>query len=595
MGGRLGCDANSLMHHARNSRTTKRREDGTTIPRLRIASGRGEFVGRKREVAVLRASVKQAIRGHGGIVLLSGEAGIGKTRTAERAATFARNCSAWVCSARGWEGDGAPPFWPWAQVIRTYAREHDPNQVAVQMGQGIGDIVRFMPELRELLPDTRIPRTSAELEPDEVRFRVFESVVTFLKNAGEQEPIVIVFDDLHWADKPSLVLLAYLAGEIQTSRLLIVATYRDWEVDAPNDLSHTVAELARHRWTQHIALQGLTEGDIGRFVASVSDGAAADLATVLYDKTEGNPLFLTELVRLLSTEGRLNDLESGRYAAAMIPQTVRGVIRKRLEALSDETASILEIASVLGREFELAVVEAVSRCHTDSIIKMIDEARAARIVSNVPDKRGYFRFLHVLMRDTIVESLGASRCRDLHNAVGVAIEERYTSRIDAYASVLSYHFFQGISVGNEKKAIEYSLVAAEGAAASLAYEEAALYYRRALEVLGHHLQDRAARCRILLSLGDVLQKGGECGGARAIFLQAGVLARAIGAVDEFGVAAIGFKGILSITDPVDEEAVAFLREALDMLGTSDCALRVRLLSELAMSLYFACDSTESET
>lgn len=563
-------------------------------PRLQLAGGKGEFVGRKREMAILKASVRQAIQGQGGMVLLSGEAGIGKTRTTEEVASFARRCGAWVCSARGWEGDGAPPFWPWAQVIRTYVRENEPSRVATQMGASIGDIVRFMPELRELLPGLEIEVTSPGLESDEIRFRVFEGVVSFLKNAGEQQPVVIVFDDLHWADQPSLVLLEYLVGEIQSARLLLIGTYREWEADSRNDLSRIIAEVGRHGWTQHVSLQGLTAGDVARFVVGVGEGAVADLASTLYEKTEGNPLFVTELVRLLVAEGRLDKIENGGHAVLRVPQTVRGVIRRRLETLSDETRRILQAASVVGREFELAIVEAVSELPNGKAIEKIDEAIAARIVSEVPDRLGHYRFVHVLMRDTIYESLGRSSSRELHGAIGAAIEERYASRLDAYAPVLAHHFYQAVLVGSEKKAIDYLLFAAEGAAASLAYEEAALHYRRALEVLGHRLRDRATRCRILLSLGGVLQREGAWSEARATFLEAKSLAKALGAADAFAVAAIGFKGVLSTTDPLDEDAIAFLREALALLGTRDPKLRSRLLSELATSLYFAHNNSESD-
>lgn len=587
-------DTDTLMYPAKDWRTTYQLNERKRFPEAQIVSGRGEFVGREHEMAVLKATVGNAIEGQGGIVLLSGEAGIGKTRTAEEVVTFARRCGAWVCSARGWEGDGAPPFWPWAQVIRTYVREHEPLQVATQMGQSSADIIRFLPELRQLLPEMEIVPTSAELESDEVRFRVFEGVVSFLKNAADQQPVVLVFDDLHWTDQASLVLLEYLVGEIQTSRLLVIGTYRDWEVHSRNDLSRTIAEIARHGWTRHVSLRGLTEGEVAKFVSFVCEGGCPDLASAVHEKTEGNPLFVTELVRLLLAE-QAKELSEGGPVALTVPQTVRGVIRRRLEALSNETKRILEVASVMGRDFELAVIEAVLKLSTGYAVDIIDEAVSMRLVIELPDKIGNYRFVHILIRDTIYEDLARGYSRDLHNAIGAAMEERYGGHLDSYASVLAYHFYQGVLGGSEKKTIDYSLLAAGVAVGSLAYEEATIHYRRALEVLGHRLQDRATRCRVLLSLGEALQRGGDWGGARATFKEAKVLAAAIGAADAFAVAAVGFKGVLSAIDPVDEEAIALLRDALDMVGSGETRLRIRLLSELATSLYFEHSGDEAET
>ena len=276
-----------------------------------------EFVGREDEMAVLRAHLDDACAGTGSVALLIGEPGIGKTRTAEELAADARLRGARVLWGRCYEGEGAPAYWPWVQLIRAYVRGHDPRALLAEMGPGAADIAQVVPEVGERLPGLAPP---PPLEPTQARFRLFDSVTTFLANAASGQPLVLVLDDLHWADTPSLLLLQFLARELRRSRLLVVATYRDVEVGRRHPLSQTLAELARERISRRVPLRGFAHEDVARFI-ELTTGLLppAELVAAVVGETEGNPFFVTEVVRLLAADGRLEQPEEARTWSVTIP------------------------------------------------------------------------------------------------------------------------------------------------------------------------------------------------------------------------------------------------------------------------------------
>jgi predicted ATPase len=259
------------------------------------------FVGREREMAVLRAALEDACGGDGRLCLLAGEPGIGKTRTVHEFATYAGQHGAQVLLGRCYDGAGAPPFWPWLQVIRTYIAHRTPEHLRAEMGTGAAAIAHVFAEVRQALPD--LPPLPA-LEATQERFRFFDSLTTCLKNAAQRQPLLLVLDDLHWADTPSLLLLQFLAREMCQARLCIVGTYRDVALDQHHPLTHTLGELVREPGHQRLCLQGLSQDEVACFLASTIGATPHEaVAAFLYRQTEGNPFFLTEVVRLLATSG----------------------------------------------------------------------------------------------------------------------------------------------------------------------------------------------------------------------------------------------------------------------------------------------------
>ncbi len=252
---------------------------------------------------------------------------------------------------RCYEGEGAPAYWPWVQLIRSYVHERDPQELMSEMGPGAADIAQVVSEVRERLPGLPTPPA---LEPEQARFRLFDSITTFLKNASKSQPIVLVLDDLHWADKPSLLLLQFLARELRGARLMVLSTYRDVELRRGHPLSQTLGELAREGLSQRILLRGLSERDVARFI-EITAGIEPPQALVeaVYRETEGNPFFVNEVVRLLVADGRLERPEEVKSWSVTIPQGVREVVGRRLDHLSEECNRALTVASVIGREFGL--------------------------------------------------------------------------------------------------------------------------------------------------------------------------------------------------------------------------------------------------
>ena len=319
---------------------------------------RGAFVGRERELAELVGGLDDAFAGRGRLFLLAGEPGIGKSRLAEELIAHAQGARR-AGARRPLLGGGRRPRLlalgavaarrtfaiPTSDSLRSQLRRREPPTWP-----------GCLPELRERLPD--LP-PAPPLESEGARFRLFDSMTAFLRSAAAARPLVLVLDDLHAADEPSLLLLQFVARELGESRLLIVGAYRDVDPTLADPLTTTLTELAREPVTRTLALAGLGEADVARFIELAALGAsAAELGPAVHAETEGNPLFVGEIVRLLAAEGRLDEPATAPLA---IPQSVSEVIGRRLRHLSDECNRLLALASVLGREFDLEALAGVER------------------------------------------------------------------------------------------------------------------------------------------------------------------------------------------------------------------------------------------
>ena len=370
------------------------------------------FVGRAGELAALTADLDAAVGGHGGVVLVAGEPGIGKTRLAEELAARAAGRGAVVLWGRCWEGAGAPSFWPWVQVVRGYVQVQagDPASLRQDLGAGAADIAQLVPAVHDCIPDLPAP---PPLEPEAARFRLFDSLAGFLRTAAARRPLLVVLDDLHWADVPSLALLRFMSQElegVEGSSPLVVGSYRHTEVDHGHPLLAAVADLThgRHRW---LLLGGLGERDVASFVALVAGAEpSAELTAEMYRQTDGNPFFVTEVVRLLASQGRLDP--AARGAAVLgggLPEGVRAVVAERLGRLSADCQRILQVAAVVGRDFELRVLQPASGLDAERLLALLEEAEAARVAGTAPGGLGRWRFAHALVREVLYDGLLAAR------------------------------------------------------------------------------------------------------------------------------------------------------------------------------------------
>ena len=542
------------------------------------------FVGREAEIETLRGGVDDALSGRGRVLLLVGEPGIGKTRTSEELTTYARMRGAQVLWGRCYEGDGAPAYWPWVQIIRSYVHDRDPKQLVSEMGPGAADIAEVVLEVRERLPG--LP-TAPQLEPEAARFRLFDSVTSFLKNASNGEPIVLVLDDLHWSDKPSLLLLQFLARELASSRILILGTYRDVELGRKHPLEEALAELARSHIGNRVLLRGLTEADVTRFLELTSGAAPpAALSEAVYRETEGNPFFVHEVVQLLESDGRLEHPEKVESWSLEIPQGVRQVIGRRLSGLSEECNTVLAIASVMGREFDFPLLARVAEPSEDRVLELIEAAEEARIIAAIEERPGAYRFSHALIRETLYEEIRTTRRLRLHRRVAEAIEELHAARLESRLDELAYHFCEAASVGDVGKAVRYAERAAERATGLLAYEEAANHYERALTALeAVEPVDERRQAELLVWLGTAQYQSGGAGVYRATFTRAADLARRVGEPEIFARAALGMGGgFFGSPGYIDEELVGIYEEALERLPDEESGLRARIMTRLGSEL-----------
>jgi DNA-binding SARP family transcriptional activator/tetratricopeptide (TPR) repeat protein len=545
----------------------------------------GPLLGRERELDALCAGLEDAIAGQGRLFLVSGEPGIGKSRLMDEFARRARPRGVRVLSGRCWEAGGAPAYWPWCQSIRAYVRTCDPELLAADLRNGASDVAELVPDVRELLPG--VPSPSRSRDPDTARFRLFDSMAGFLRRAALREPLVLVLDDLHAADAPSLILLQFLARELAETRILVVAGYRDTELGRASPLTLTLVALRRESVTRELPLSGLGRDDVARFIRLTGGAdAPASLVRAIDAQTEGNPLFLGEVVRLLSHEGRLAPSDDSISARLGIPQGVREAIGLRLGHLSEACNELLVLASILGREFRLDALQRVSELSHGDVLRRLDPAFGAGLIAEVPGAPGRVRFSHALVRETLHEEVGTGRRVALHARIGDVLEDFYAHDTEGHLGELAYHFFESLPGGDAERAIEYASRAGGHAVRLLAYEEAARLYRMAIAGLDTTLVPRdERRCELLLALGDAEARAGNMPDAKEAFFAASEIARHHRLPEALARAAVGYGGrIVWARAGHDLRLVALLRDALAGLSPHDSPLRVRLLARLAGAL-----------
>jgi DNA-binding CsgD family transcriptional regulator/tetratricopeptide (TPR) repeat protein len=425
----------------------------------------------------LVSALDDARSGQGRLVMLVGEPGIGKTRMAEEFASHARDREALVLWGRCHEQQGMPPFWPWVQAIRSYLWDREPEQLSSELGASASAIAELVPDISELLPNLEpLP----ELEsPEQARFRLFDAITIFLKNMAVQtNGLALLLDDLHWADKSSLLLLEFLSQELTDSHILIVGTYRDIDVSRHHPLAESLGQLTRTHHFRRLQLRGLELEDEAQLIqASSGTEHIHQFVELVHSRTEGNPLFIGEVLRMLEQEG--NDDRDD--AAFRLPEGVREVIGRRLNRLTERCNYVLTVASVIGRDFEFSqLIDLIDDTTADDLLESLDEAVAAKIVSEAPESVGRYQFTHALIQQTLSEELSLTRRTRLHARIAESLEQLYGDDADSHSTELAHHFAQAETVLGTMKLVRYSIAAGERAISSNAYEEALVHFQRAL-------------------------------------------------------------------------------------------------------------------
>jgi tetratricopeptide (TPR) repeat protein len=458
-------------------------------------------VGRERELAELVSACEAGADSDAHLFLLYGEPGIGKTRLADELVARVKAGGLQVLWGQCWEGHGAPAYWPWIQVIRSFLGTLDPQRLsnlAVE-SEIASDIIH---QVAQIIPDLRpahsTPRPSLgdKLEPSEARFRLFDAVTNLLKIGARSHPMLIVLDDLHDADEASLALLHFIARELKGASILLVATYRDVEVRRSPTLSKVIGELSRD--ARSIPVSGLRESEVTKLIKFRAGQTPDDaLVAKLCAATNGNPLFVDGIIRSLISEGSIGT--SGALDRRFkIPSGVREAIRVRLDCLSAESKSMLAVAAAIGNEFEFNLCQSVADVSADEAHHLLDEAAGAGIVTELG--RGRYRFSHALIREVLYEELDTSGRVRIHGKIAYRLEEAYREDIEPHLPKLAHHFREASVT---EKAIDYSVRAGQAAAAVLAYTDAMVQLQAALEFTERGGSDMLRRADLLHWLGKI--------------------------------------------------------------------------------------------
>jgi len=556
----------------------RERGDGIAAPPDSPMYGR-TFVGREAELQQLQSAFDAATSGQGSLAMVVGEPGIGKTSLCEQLATYATIRGGKTLVGHCYEeGSLSLPYLPFVEAMRSYVLMREPDKLRQDLGTGAGDIARIVSEVRDRITDltpggsgwgspsplrkgllkvtapapsprpfrteragvretpghqqTPEPRSRPHPgplpilgegergDPEEERYRLYQAVTGFLRNAAAVRPLVIVLEDLHDADRGTLDLLLHLSRNLAGSRLLLVGTYRDIEVDRSHPLSATLAELRRTSGFRRVLLRGLTADEVQRMLSGLSgQDVRWELAEAVHRQTEGNPLFVQEVLRYLVEEGLITR-EGGHWRASgdtplavSIPEGLRDVIGKRLSRLSPDCNRLLAIAAVIGRDFRLDTLQAVAGVAEESLLAALEEATRAAVLSEQARVGGVeYRFAHAFFRQTLYEELSVPRRLRMHQEVARVLERQYGNRLDEHAAELAEHFAQSTDPDDLRKAIDYAERAAHRALAVYAYGEAARHLEQALDVQEVLDPDeKAKRCDLLLTLAEALLPAGEPG------------------------------------------------------------------------------------
>ena len=526
------------------------------------------FVSRERELARLKRALDQAQAGEGSLLLIGGEAGVGKTRLADECAIEWRKRGFVTLAGRGYEDGGASPYGPFVEIIEAAARELPEQALKARFGDASRTIAQIVPSLSRLDPEfTPVPDHHGAF----VKQSLFAAIRTFLTNMASAQPLLLLLDDLHWADAASLQLLRFLARGLREMPIAIVCTYREGVFDMSAPLAEALNELHAKRLAIEIDLKPFGVDAVETLLRAASGRPPPPaVARMLHAETSGNAYFIEELYRHLAEEGRLFD-EGGAWLPARridedaLPKGLRLVIERRLSRLSDATRGVLDAAAVLGTTFDVDLLEAASATHGDHLLDCLDEAERARIiVPDAEDRDGRFGFAHPLMRAAILSALPSSQRQRLHVRAAAAIETS-NERSPALDSELAHHYHAAGRLAEPSRAIAAFRRAGGTALATYANVDAANHLEAALKLAeripefpkGDLAEILHHRGQTQYRLGEWQRSGASLDRALALYRDAG---------DARGEAQVLYaKSSLATFDSRPTDALTFLRRARELM------------------------------
>ncbi len=551
-------------------------------------------VGREEELASLSATAKRVASGEGReVLLIAGEPGLGKTTLVSEIARRAHEEGMTVLLGRCDEDVGSP-YRPFHEALTHYVAHAEEDLLRTHVSAHGGELGRLVPALQQRLGDLPKPQST---DPDTERYLLYAAAVGLLELASVQTPVLVVLDDLHWADKPSLQLLRHIVANTSAARLLIFGTYRDAELSASHPLTEALGGLLREPGVSSLHLKGLDDTAVIAFMEQAAghglDDAGVGLAHQVYRETDGNPFFVAEMLRNLAESGAIYQDDAGRWTATdtggqlALPHSVRAVIGSRLARLGDDATKVLSTASVIGRDFDLDLLVLVTGSGEDELIDFLEQAEHAALVSEVSGIPGRYSFSHALVQHTLYEDLGGTRRTRLHRSVGEAIERLFGQYNELRLGELARHFLLATRPADADKAMSYARRAGEAALAALAPDDAVRYFGQAIELAGQGVGvDPAGRIDLLIGLGTAQRQAGIAA-FRETLLEAARRARELGDTDRLVAAALAnSRGWFSSLGQVDVDRVEVIEAALDALPDADSPERARLLATLCTELTY---------
>ncbi len=567
-----------------------------TAPVVAAVDDEIPLIGREPEFAELKRLVEEALAGRGSLVMIGGEPGIGKTHLTGAILGEAKRRGAFAAIGHCYEMEGAPPYVPFIEMLEHSARTRPREAFRHSLGDDAPEVGKLMPELRALYPD--IP-PAIQLPPEQQRRFLFNAIRSFVGRSAHLTPVVAVFEDLHWADEPTLLLLQHLAQILATTPMLLIGTYRDVELDVTRPFAKTLETLLRQKLATRMSLRRLPVGGVENMLAAMSGQTPPpSLARVVFEETEGNPFFVEEVFRHLSEEGRLFD-ETGKWRPGLrvdnlqVPEGVRLVLGRRLERLGEEARRILTTAALIGRSFSLRLLEELENKQPDAALEAVEEAERAHIVvAELAGRDARYRFVHELIRQTLAETLSLPRRQRLHARVADAIERVYSSNLEVHASSLAHHLYQAGAAAESEKTATYLVMAAQQARTSAAHEEALAHLENALSVCEEESGIRVAelteqRAEALHGIGRSDEAEDSYRKAIALFEKEGAVAKAVGAT-----LALTMIQMWRMELAAGKQTTEW---ALEHLGSAEPLLEMNLLSMRAVMMSLSGDAANASS